>query len=234
MKSYAAQQTLKVRNVLSEVFVDPMLKITLVRSLTINIRRRRKMQAAPKMITYLYKDVCFFATRKLLFRIRRFIFCCPKQVSLDWDATVSQFADMRVHKKLERTDNQNYCMARFMSRLLRKGTCKHQVTTEILYSPFYQPDMESTHPFDSTRRTKLSFVAQWDSEKRSSSTEVKISANILSGTTSMSKSRNMAWLYVPWSRENVIASAAYQQFSSLVERGKMRCENPQRPLGSYN
>ena len=81
-KSHAAQQTLKVRNVLSEVFVDPMLKITLVRSLTINIRRRRKMQAAPKMITYLYKDVCFFATRKLLFRIRRFIFCCPKQVSL--------------------------------------------------------------------------------------------------------------------------------------------------------
>ena len=91
-----------------------------------------------------------------------------------------------------------------------------------------------THPFDSTRRTKLSFVAQWDSGKRSSSTEVKISSNILSGTTSMSKSRNMACLYVPWSRANVIASAAYKQFSSLVERGKMRCENPQRPLGSYN
>ena len=82
-KSHAAQQTLKVRNVLSEVFVDPMPKITLVRSLKINIGRRRKMQAAPKMITYLYKDVCFFVTRKLLFRIRRFIFCCPKQVSLD-------------------------------------------------------------------------------------------------------------------------------------------------------
>ena len=59
-KSHAAQQTLKVRNVLSEVFVDPMPKITLVRSLKINIGRRRKMQAAPKMITYLYKVVCFF------------------------------------------------------------------------------------------------------------------------------------------------------------------------------
>ena len=47
-------------------------------------------------------------------------------------------------------------------------------------------------------------------------------SNILSGTTFM------ACLYVPWSR------AAYKQFSSLVERGKMRCENPQRPLGSYN
>ena len=41
----------------------------------------------------------------------------------------------------------------------------------------------------------------------------------------MSKSRNMACLYVPWSRANVTASAAYKQFSSLVERGKMRCEN---------
>ena len=125
-KSHAARQTLKVRNVLSEVFVDPVLKITLVRSLTRNIGRRRKMQAAPKMITYLYKVVCFFfATRKLSFRIRRFIFCCPKQVNLEtlvvdvwtaqtgcWDATDSQFADMRVHKRLERTDNQNYCMAR--------------------------------------------------------------------------------------------------------------------------
>ena len=59
-KSHAAQQTLKVRNVLSEVFVDLMPKITLVRSLKINIGRRRKMQAAPKMITYLYKVVCFF------------------------------------------------------------------------------------------------------------------------------------------------------------------------------
>ena len=49
-KSHAARQTLKVRNVLSEVFVDPMPKITLVRSLKINIGRRRKMQAAPKMI----------------------------------------------------------------------------------------------------------------------------------------------------------------------------------------
>ena len=46
----------------------------------------------------------------------------------------------------------------------------------------------------------------------------------------MSKSLNMACLYVPWSRANVIASAAYKQFSSLVERGKMKCENPQRPL----
>ena len=44
----------------SEVFVDPVPKITLVRSLKINIERRRKMQAAPKMITYLYKVVCFF------------------------------------------------------------------------------------------------------------------------------------------------------------------------------
>ena len=50
----------------------------------------------------------------------------------------------------------------------------------------------------------------------------------------MSKSRNRACLYVPWSRANVIASAAYKQFSSLVEKGKMRCENSQRPLGSYN
>ena len=50
----------------------------------------------------------------------------------------------------------------------------------------------------------------------------------------MSKSRNMSCLYVPWSRANVIASAAYKQFSSLVDRGKMRYENPQRPLGSYN
>ena len=48
--SYAAQQTLKVRNVLSEVFADPMPKIALVRSLKINIGRRRKMQAPPKMI----------------------------------------------------------------------------------------------------------------------------------------------------------------------------------------
>ena len=179
------------------------------------------MQAAPKMITYLYKDVCFFATRKLLFRIRRFIFCCPKQVSLDWDATVSQFADMRVHKKLERTDNHNYCMARFMSSLLRKGTCKHQVTTEILYTFHVRLIKWWTHPFDSTQRTKLSFVVQWDSGKRSLSTEVKISSNILSETTSMSKSRNMECLYVPSSRTNVIASAVYKQFSSLVERGKI-------------
>ena len=63
-KSHAAQQTLKVRNVLSEVFVDPMPKITLVRSLKINIGRRRKMQAAPKMITYLYKVVCFFSYKE--------------------------------------------------------------------------------------------------------------------------------------------------------------------------
>ena len=27
-------------------------------------------------------------------------------------SSVSQFADMRVHNRLERTDNQNYCMAR--------------------------------------------------------------------------------------------------------------------------
>ena len=57
-KSHAAQQTL--RSVRSEVFVDPVPKITLVRSLKINIGRRRKMQAVPKMITYLYKVVCFF------------------------------------------------------------------------------------------------------------------------------------------------------------------------------
>ena len=50
----------------------------------------------------------------------------------------------------------------------------------------------------------------------------------------MSKFRNMACLYVPWSRANVIASAAYKHFSSLVERDKMRCENLQRPLGSSN
>ena len=82
-KSRAAQQTLNVRNVLSEVFVNPMPKITLARSLKINIGRRRKTQAAPKIITYLYKVVCFFfPARKLSFRIRRFIFCCPKQVSL--------------------------------------------------------------------------------------------------------------------------------------------------------
>ena len=61
---------LKIRNGLSEVFVDPVPKITLVRSLKINIVRRRKMQAAPKMITYMYKVVCFFfRTRKLSFRI---------------------------------------------------------------------------------------------------------------------------------------------------------------------
>ena len=59
-KSHAAQQTLKARNGLSEVFVDPMPKITLVRSLKINIGRRRKMQAAPKMTTYLYKVVRLF------------------------------------------------------------------------------------------------------------------------------------------------------------------------------
>ena len=81
-KSHAAQQTLKVRNVLSEVFVDPMPKITLVRSLKINIGRRREMQAAPKMSTCVYKVVCFFPIRELSFRIRRLIFCCPKQVSL--------------------------------------------------------------------------------------------------------------------------------------------------------
>ena len=56
-KSYAAEQTLKVRNVFSEVFVDPMPKVTFVRSLKVNIGRRKKMQAAPKMITYLYKVV---------------------------------------------------------------------------------------------------------------------------------------------------------------------------------
>ena len=61
---------LKIRNGLSEVFVDPVPKITLVKSLKINIVRRRKMQAAPKMITYMYKVVCFFfPTRKLSFRI---------------------------------------------------------------------------------------------------------------------------------------------------------------------
>ena len=82
-KSHAVQQTLKVRNVFSEVFVDPLPKITLVKSLKINIGRRRKMQAAPKMITYLYKVVrFFFLTRNFSFRIQRFIFCCPKQVSL--------------------------------------------------------------------------------------------------------------------------------------------------------
>ena len=57
-------QPFKVRNVLSEVFVDPMPTITLFRSLKINIGRRRKMQAAPKMITYLYKVVCFFSYKE--------------------------------------------------------------------------------------------------------------------------------------------------------------------------
>ena len=153
-----------------------------------------------------------------------------------WDAMVSQFADMRVQKRETWEDRQPKLLhGEGMSSLLRKlSTCKHQVTTEILYTFHVRLIKWWTHPFDSTRRTKLSFVAQWDSGKRSSSTEVKISSNILSGTTSMSKSRNMACLYVPWSRANVIASAAYKQFSSLVERGKMRCENPQRPLGSYN
>ena len=56
-KSYAAQQAFKVRNLISEVFVDPLPKITLVRSLKVNIGHRKKMQAAPKMITYLYKVV---------------------------------------------------------------------------------------------------------------------------------------------------------------------------------
>ena len=99
-----------------------------------------------------------------------------------------------------------------MSSLLRKGTSKHQVTTEILYTFHVRLIKWWTHPFDSTRRTKLSFFAQCDSGKRSSSTKVKISSNILSGTTSMSKSRNMACLYVPWSRANVNASAAYNNF----------------------
>ena len=108
-----------------------------------------------------------------------------------------------------------------MSSLLRKGTCKHRVTTEILYTFHVRLIKWWTHPFDSTQRTKLSFVVQWDSGKRSLSTEVKISSNILSGTTSMSKSRNMACLYVPGSRANVIASAVSKQFSSLVERGKI-------------
>ena len=143
-----------------------------------------------------------------------------------WDAMVLQFADMRVQKRETWEDRQPKLLhGEGMSSLLRKGTCKHQVTTEILYTFHVRLIKWWTHPFDSTQRTKLSFVAQWDSRKRSSSTEVKISSNILSGTTSMSKPRNMACL---------IASAAYKQFSSLVERGKMRCENPQRPLGSYN
>ena len=63
-KSHAAQQTLNVRNVLSEVFVDPMPKITLVRSLKIDIGRRRKTQAAMKIITYFYKVVCFFSCKE--------------------------------------------------------------------------------------------------------------------------------------------------------------------------
>ena len=33
-------------------------------NLKINIGRRRKMQAAPKMITYLYKVVCFFSYKE--------------------------------------------------------------------------------------------------------------------------------------------------------------------------
>ena len=101
-----------------------------------------------------------------------------------------------------------------------------------------------THAFDSTQRTKLFFCCSVRLRKalikyrgqnffeysfRNNIQGVPLRAlvpckysNILSGTTFM------ACLYVPWSR------AAYKQFSSLVERGKMRCENPQRPLGSYN
>ena len=63
-KSHAAQQTPKVRNGLSGVFVDPVPILTLVRSLKINFGRRRKMQAAPKMITYSYKVVCFFSYKE--------------------------------------------------------------------------------------------------------------------------------------------------------------------------
>ena len=166
-----------------------MPKITLVRSF-LGVAGK-----SPKMITYLYKVVCFFFSYKETFIPYSEIF---------------YFAALN---KLVYLMEWQYCNRKytFDVRLIKWGT----------------------HPFDSTQRT-ISFVVEWDSGKRSLSTEVKISSNIHSGTTSMSKSRNIACLYVPWSRANVIASAAYKQFSSLVERGKMRCENPQRSLGSYN
>ena len=41
-------------------------------------------------------------------------------------------------------------------------------------------------------------------------------------------------IHVKISKYGVPLRAAYKKFSSLVERGKMKCENPQRPLGSYN
>ena len=146
-----------------------------------------------------------------------------------WDATVSQFADMRVQRRETREDRQPKLLhGEGMSSLLRKlSTCKHQVTTEILYTFHYMSGWLNGEHILSAQRGEQSFLLlpSETQESFSSSTEVKISWNILSGTTSMSKPRNMACL---------IASAAYKQFSSLVERGKMRCENPQRPRGSYN
>ena len=138
-----------------------------------------------------------------------------------WDATVSQFADMLAcvagvwkgrgvlgaretrgareegGRETWKDRQPKFLHGEGMSSLLRKGTCKHQVTTEILYTFHVRLIKWWTHPFETTRRTKLSFVAHWDSGKRSSNTEVKISSNILSGTTSMSKSRNMTCLYLP-------------------------------------
>ena len=172
-----------------------MPTITLFRSLKINIGRRRKMQAAPKMTTYLYKVVCFFSYKE----------------------TFIPYSEIFYFAALNK-----------LVYLMEWQYCNRKYTFHVRLIKLW------THAFDSTKRTKLSFVVQWDSGKRSLSTEVKISSNILSGTTSMSKSRNMACLYVHWSRANVIASASYKQFSSVVERGEMRCENPQRPLGSYN
>ena len=120
---------------------------------------------------------------------------------------------MRVHRRLERTDKQNYCMARAWV-----GN-----NWNIIDFPCPVGKMVKTS-FRLKATNKAFFccsVRLLTPGKRSSSTEVKNSSNILSGTTTMSKSRNMACLYVPWSSANVIASAVYKQFSSLVERGKI-------------
>ena len=63
-KSYAAQQTLKVRNVLSEVFVDPMLKITLVRSLTINIGSSQESASCTENDYVLVQSCMYFCYKE--------------------------------------------------------------------------------------------------------------------------------------------------------------------------
>ena len=105
-KSHAAQQTLKVRNVLSEVFVDPMPKITLVRSLKINIWRRRKMQAAPKMITYLYKVVYFFPYKETFIpysEIYIFIYIYIFFIATKWFVSEILFRFCQILSNLVRT-----------------------------------------------------------------------------------------------------------------------------------